>query len=196
MRISEEPLAYLKTEILRKQLYNFSRIYLLIGLLEKSLQTVIPTLFSNYSQLHGLAHWYDVPPLSGKGEISLRMAIRKAEELGFDQTTSPLESFLPLSFWRYLVRQNNYGKLWVPILFEAFPNLRDPKRMPAFNELDRRLGFAVKVRNQIAHYEFRDGQDLNIPIRNLLWLLAAMDKELRIIGEELIADTSRRDPIQ
>lgn len=196
MEISGNSLAYFQGEIFRGQLHKFSQIYRLICLLEKSLQLVIPGLLFDYSQLQGLDHWYDSVTLSEKGKKSLKIAIRKAQELESRQRSIPLENLLPLSFWRYLVTQNNYATLWVPILFEAFPNLQQPKRLPSFKELDRRLGLAVKVRNQIAHFEFHDRQNLDISIRNLLWLLSMINGELHIIGEQLIADTSRHGPTQ
>lgn len=160
-----------------------------MGLLEKSLQTVVPPTLSSYSKLHGLANWYDALQLSQKGEKSLGIAITKAEQSRMRRESISFEGYLPLSFWRYLVRRNSYGTLWVPILFEAFPNLPNPKHLSTFKELDRRLGHAVQARNQIAHFEFRGGQNLDIPIQNLLWLLGTLDMGLRIIGERLIAGT-------
>lgn len=189
MGVTEGPFALFETETFHRHLSNFSRIYLLVGLLEKSLQTVVPPILSSHSQLHGLANWYDALQLSQKGENSLRTAIKKAEQSRLRRESIPFEGYLPLSFWRYLVTRNNYGTLWVPILFETFPNLSNSKRLSTFKELDRRLGHAVKARNQIAHFEFRDGQNLDISIQNLLWLLGTLDRGLRIIGERLIADT-------
>ncbi len=189
MEVDEGPFALFDTETFNRHLSNFSRIYLLVCLLEKSLQRVVPPILSSYSQLHGLVNWYDVLKLSQKGDIALRRAINKAEHSRLRREGVPFESYLPLSFWRYLVTSNSYGTLWVPILFEAFPNLPNSKRLSAFKELDRRLGHAVKARNQIAHFEFHDGQNLDILIQNLLWLLGTLNMDLRIIGERLISDT-------
>lgn len=123
MGVPEGPFALFETETFHRHLAKFSRIYLLVGLLEKSLQTAVPPILSSYSRLHGMANWYDALELSQKGENSLRIAINKAEQSRLNRENISFEAHLPLSFWRYLVRRNSYGTLWVPILFEAFPNL-------------------------------------------------------------------------
>ena len=43
-----------------------------------------------------------------------------------------IEDFLPLSFWRHLLSNRQYGALWLPSLYRVFPEVNKPKDIKIF----------------------------------------------------------------
>lgn len=119
----------------------------------------------------------------------MEKALDKAVKLGPKRESGAPEHFLHLSFWRYLVRKPYYTSLWVPRLHKGFSGLEDPKSIGTFKELDSKFGRALKVRNHIAHYSMDWGFDAEVEIKNLLWLIKALDAKLVESALYLLSDT-------
>lgn len=142
-------------ETFSDRLRIYTKIYFLIGLFETKLRKVIPVTLRNYSIENGYEMWWECLPLSPKGESSLSTALTKAKKFSKGGSNVQPDEDLPLSFWRYLVRRSTYGNLWIPVLYQAFPNLKQGKGSSSFRELDARFETALITRNRIAHYEMR-----------------------------------------
>ena len=80
---------------------EFARAYHLIGRLELHLRYLIPITLSNYAEERGHAAWHEIVPLNKYAQNSLNRAHNAA--LMAKQDISTISSFLPLSFWRYLL---------------------------------------------------------------------------------------------
>lgn len=176
-----------RVQIMRIQ--NYSRMYRLLGIFETGLRISIPRVLSARDVTKSNFCWYETPELSPKGSDALERAKTKA--LIFERSGKPIrpEHFLPLSFWRHLVRRPFYSSLWVPKLHKGFSGLANPKSLATFKTLDARFGRALVARNHVAHYSIGWKCDVDEEIQNLLWLIKALDLELYASVLPLIADT-------
>ncbi|MSO63958.1 MAG: hypothetical protein CK518_02335 [Actinobacteria bacterium] len=152
---------------------HFEYSYFLIGLLEVSLREHVPLALSNYHATRDTLRWYEKLPLNEKGSEALQKAVAMNPE-------AP-EHHLPLPFWRYLFSARNYGSLWLPVLHMVFPQLLDAKNISSFKLIDKYFDSALRLRNNVAHYNLSSGQTLQFSQEKVRWLLLKLD-----ISEELL----------
>ena len=181
---------------LELQLVDYSQLYVLIGMLENVLQRVIPKVLTIHAERRGFNYWYEGLSLSDKGEKALATALDRTRQRGNESDGLSAHKYLPLSFWRYLIRSTTYTELWTPSLFGAFPNLVAGKEFASFKILDEKLGTALGIRNRVAHYELGEIHGMKQSARVILWLLTSIDEEMAISAQRWLSDTSRRDPTQ
>lgn len=179
---------------LELHLIEYSQLYVLIGMLENALQRVIPAVLTIHAQKRGFNSWYEGLPLSDKGEKALSVALKRAQLRANARKGIHAHKYLPLSFWRYLIRSTTYTELWTPTLFGAFPNLADAKEFTSFKVLDKELGTALRIRNHVAHYELEEIQRTEESVRAILWLLNSLDVEVAVLAQRWLSDASRCDP--
>ena len=168
---------------------DYSQIYALLGIFETRLRIAIPSVLRVETVTQSSFRWYDTFALSPRGAEALAKAQGQAVKLRTTREYSEPEHFLHLSFWRYLIRRPYYSSLWVPTLHKGFSGFDNPKSLNTFKELDSRFGRALKVRNHVAHYSMGWQCDVDEEIRNLLWLIKALDPELVTGARALLADT-------
>jgi len=155
---------------------QFEFSYLFIGLLEVHLRQRIPlTLGENYASGH--PHWYSHLPLNERGQKSLTVALQMSRN-------SP-ENYLPLSFWRFLMSNKNYGSLWLPSLHAIFPEISSPKRMDIFRTIDKNMDTALRLRNNVAHFNFDALKNMQYSQERVKWLLINLGVESRFLNHPL-----------
>jgi len=196
MKDQSDKLNVAEMKTLELQLVEYSQLYVLIGMLEDALQRVIPAVLKPYAQKHGLRYWYEGLPLSDKGENALRVALNRSRMRANANDGLNAHKYLPLSFWRYLIRSTTYTELWTPALYRAFPNLTSAKEFSTFKILDKKLGTALMIRNYVAHYELEEIHRVEESIQAILWLLNSLDFEMTIFARNWLTDTSRHGPIR
>lgn len=152
---------------------QFEYSYFLIGLLEINLRERIPMALRKYQSNREVLHWYEKLPLNNKGKEALTAAVLINPE-------SP-EYHLTLPFWRYLFSGRNYGSLWLPVLSEVFPRLLNAKDLSSFRQIDKYFDTALRLRNNVAHYNLSSGQTLQFSQEKVKWLLLNLD-----ISDELL----------
>jgi hypothetical protein len=143
--------------------------YFLIGSLELRLRSVIPITLSTLNSPRISEAWMRNLDLSEKGVLTLNRAI----------VLSPLspQEFLPFSFWRYLLSSKHYGSLWLPKLHLAFPGISKPKSRESFLKIDKAMDSALRLRNQVAHYNVRNYGAIGFSQEKIEWLIKVMEQE-------------------
>ena len=151
------------------QQFEFS--YFLLGLLEISLRNKIPITLSEKCG-SSQPYWYSQLPLNERGQISLMRALQINRKCP--------ENYLPLSFWRFLLSNKNYGSLWLPSLHRIFPEIPSPKRMNIFKTIDKNMDTALRLRNSVAHFNCDALSTMPYSQMRVKWLLTnlGVDKQL------------------
>ena len=151
---------------------RFEYSYFLVGLLEIKLRTSIPEIINLNPQVTGTKRWYTTLPLNERSSHALEIALLIDNE-------NP-EHYLPLSFWRYLLSSKNYGSLWLPTLYQLFPLLDSPKSFRNFKLIDKHMDSALRLRNNIAHYNLDAAKNMSFAQNKVKWLLInlGVDKSL------------------
>ncbi|MBF8252375.1 MAG: hypothetical protein HW379_717 [Actinobacteria bacterium] len=145
---------------LHKQ-FEFS--YFLIGLLEVSLRKQIPVALTKKFIGSDRLKWHSGLQLNEQGQKSLKYALKMNRE-------SP-ENYLPLSFWRFLLSKRNYGPLWLPSLHTVFPGISLPKRIDSFKTVDKNMDTALRLRNNVAHFNLDSVRHMPFSQEKTKWLL-------------------------
>jgi hypothetical protein len=137
--------------------------YLQIGRLELKLRKVIPFTLNNskFSQPHQL--WHQKIHLTPRSLEVLNRAVSKDSRYP--------EHFLPFSFWRYLLSGRNYAGLWVPNLYQCFPELSSPQTHKTFQTVDIAMNSALRLRNNLAHYQIHKLGNINYSLKRVNWLI-------------------------
>ena len=55
---------------------------------------------------------------------------------------------------QYLLISKHYSNLWLPALHLVFPMLDAPKERNSFHSISEKMGWALDLRNRVAHYNF------------------------------------------
>ncbi|MCX6439964.1 MAG: hypothetical protein NTZ91_01460 [Actinobacteria bacterium] len=152
---------------------QFAFSYLLIGLLEVTLRREIPVTLSKDNQGEDV-HWYSHLPLNERGQNSLNIALQISRK-------SP-ENYLPLSFWRFLLSNKNYGSLWLPSLHRVFPEISSPKRINIFRTIDKNMDTALRLRNNVAHFNLDALKNMHYSQERVKWLLINLGVESRLLN--------------
>lgn len=147
-----------KSQILILQ--DYARIYFSVGILELQLRKCIPEVLTVFAMQNRGKTWFDDLPLTSKSSIALKAAITLAERRGRIGEVHDPQDYLPLSFWRYLIRSSTYTELWIPSLHQAFPKIKDPKHISTFRTIEADFQLVLRIRNQVAHYEIRSAREL------------------------------------
>ncbi|MDP1851417.1 MAG: hypothetical protein Q8K48_03260 [Candidatus Planktophila sp.] len=145
---------------LHKQ-FEFS--YFLIGLLEVSLRKQIPLALAKKLIKDDRLKWHSGLQLNEQGQKSLKYALNMNRE-------SP-ENYLPLSFWRFLLSNRNYGPLWLPSLHTVFSGISLPKRIESFKTVDKNMDTALRLRNNVAHFNVDAVRHMPFSQEKTRWLL-------------------------
>jgi hypothetical protein len=140
--------------------------YYLVGVLELRLRVVIPATLGNSTGDVSEVQWFSELKLSEQGRSTLARA--RLQDPSFPQ------DFLPFSFWRYLLSSRNYGSLWIPRVHLAFPLIDDPKSHKTFLTIDKGMDSALRLRNNIAHYNLNHLGGLQHSQEKVLWLINAV----------------------
>lgn len=151
---------------------EFARAYNLIGRLELHLRYQIPITLSNYAEERGHRAWHEVVPLNEYAQNSLNRAHNAA--LIAKQEKSMVPNFLPLSFWRNLLSNRNYGALWLPNLHVIFPGLENSKTRSAFRQVDLHMNSALRLRHNVAHYNLNCLGTIEFSQQKVEWLLDSL----------------------
>ena len=107
--------------------------------------------------------WHSELQLNEQGQKSLKYALKMNRE-------SP-EDYLPLSFWRFLLSNKNYGQLWLPSLHAVFPGISLPKRIDSFKTVDKNMDTALRLRNNVAHFNLEAVKHMPFSQEKTKWLL-------------------------
>lgn len=142
------------------------KAYVQIGILELRLRSCLPQTLVHPENLD--EKWFSGVKLNEKGFTSLRRSIQL-------NPNSP-EDVLPLSFWRYLLSNKNYGALWLPHLHKAFRKLDAPKSRSTFKEIDKAMDTALRFRNNVAHYNLDSLKTIN-------YSLTKVNKLIELLSE-------------
>ena len=151
---------------------EFARAYNLIGRLELHLRYQIPITLSSYAEERGHREWHEVVPLNEYAQNSLNRANKAV--LMAKQEKSTASTFLPFSFWRYLLSNRNYGDLWLPNLHVIFPGLENPKTRSAFRQVDLHMNSALRLRHNVAHYNLNCLGTIAFSQKKVEWLLDSL----------------------
>ena len=142
---------------------HLGKSYFLIGLLEITLRESIPLTLRNYHHMSREQPWYEGLLLNAKGEAALSSAI--------SIDSSHPEQYLTLPFWRYLFSSKNYGSLWLPVLHQVFSELKEPKDISTFRIVDKHFDTALRLRNNVAHYNLDIKASIEFSGDKVIWLL-------------------------
>lgn len=152
-------------EINLKLLASYALLYVKVGKIELALRELIPATFSN-PHINGDTHWGNLLIFN----TSYKKTLSEYQKGREDRLP------LPFSFWTSLFSYENYQKLWVPYLFSAFPNLKNPHSRKSFHIVNRLLFESRTIRNRVAHFDFPEGIDIEVDSRNLDELLRLLDR--------------------
>ena len=155
---------------LHKQ-FEFS--YFLIGLLEVSLRKQIPVALANKLVEGDRLKWHSGLQLNEQGQKSLKYALKMNREFP--------EDYLPLSFWRFLLSNRNYGPLWLPSLHAVFPGISLPKRINSFKMVDKNMDTSLRLRNNVAHFNLDAARHMPFSQEKTKWLLINMGVEHELL---------------
>ena len=143
--------------------------YYLIGRLEIYFRTQIPFTLSSYSVQKGYFKWHETLPLNTYGELTLEKARRNVN--GLLRNELEVANYLPFGFWRYLLSNRQYGGLWLPQLYTLFPNLENPKSLSSFKIVNKHLDSALRLRNNVAHYNLKSLDTAEFSQERVQWIL-------------------------
>ena len=159
--------------LLRANLGEFTSAYSLIGSLELRLREAIPRILEGHAFKKGYAEWHSVLSVKGIGEVALEQA--KNRLLSRAHSGEVIEDFLPLSFWRHLLSNRQYGALWLPSLYQVFPEVNNPKDIKVFQVIDKNMDTALRLRNSVAHFNMQSLPNIEFSKKKVQWLLDALD---------------------
>lgn len=159
--------------LLRANLGEFTSAYSLIGSLELRLREAIPRILEGHAFKKDYAEWHNVLSVKGIGKVALEQA--KNRLLSRAHSGEVIEDFLPLSFWRHLLSNRQYGALWLPSLYQVFPGVNNPKDIKVFQVIDKNMDTALRLRNSVAHFNMQSLPNIEFSKKKVQWLLDALD---------------------
>jgi len=133
---------------------RYSQTYILIGQLELILRSRLIETLSKYSLEKGYAEWYQV--------------------LNIKTTIDPNKPSASFGFWREVLSQRNFTKLWLPCTRHAFLDLSFPESFKTYQKIDNRMHYAVGTRNRVCHFNFANVRNVQHEEANLRWLIRAL----------------------
>lgn len=153
------------------ELYKMGNLYLLVGEIELNLRIVIPKLLGKHFS-NPIDEWYKDLPLTGSEYGVLRIALDKNVSL-HKGNGKLLPKVLPLSFWRNLFKEHHYGDLWLPALHRIMGEDNRAKDLETARAFGKSMDQAVRVRNEISHFNFKDDERA-IQVESDLKILASL----------------------
>lgn len=154
---------------------QFEISYFLVGLLEVILRKEIPIALTKKLVGGKRVQWHSGLQLNEQGEKSLKYALKMNSEFP--------EDYLPLSFWRFLLSNRNYGPLWLPSLYRVFPGISLPKRIQSFKTVDKNMDTALRLRNNVAHFNLEALKHMPFSQEKTKWLLINLGVEHQLLDQ-------------
>lgn len=142
---------------------HFQFSYFLIGLLEMNLRKQVPLALSKRFEGEETFKWYSGLRLNEQGQKSLNIALQINRDFP--------ENYLPFSFWRYLLSNKNYGPLWLPTLHTIFLAIESPRKINSFRAVDKNMDTALRLRNNVAHFNMDAAKHMYFSQERVKWLL-------------------------
>lgn len=164
-----------------QQLIFYATLYKLLGVIEITLRKRIPTTLRSLAIKQGSAEWFEVIPPAISREKVIH-AIRSE----FGTQEYEVEFRIPFSFWRYLFSKELYAALWIPALFNVFPNFKNSRNHESYKVIGDALHRAYLIRNRVAHYDFKKRETFEIEAGLLIWLIAMLDVQRFLIKSEAL----------
>ena len=153
------------------QLRMYANLYFMIGVLETRLRKRILITLSDFSRSKNYDEWIDLVPTTFGNIRSIKKALKKNR----NQLVG-IEEHLSFSFWRQLFDGRNYTVLWIPCLHKVFPNLVNPLTLRSYAQIGNNLAKANRIRNRVAHFNFRQAGDYEREKEVLIWLIVRLGK--------------------
>jgi len=154
---------------------QFEISYFLVGLLEVSLRRQIPAALAKKLVGGDKLKWHSGLQLNEQGQKSLKYALKMNKVFP--------EEYLPLSFWRFLLSNRNYGPLWLPSLYTVFPGISLPKRIKSFKTVDKNMDTALRLRNNVAHFNLEAVKNMRFSQEKTKWLLINLGVEHQLLDQ-------------
>ena len=164
-----------------EQLIYYATLYKLLGVIEITLRRRIPNTLRRLALKQGVAEWYEViPPAVSREKVidAIRNEIATQEY--------EVEFRVPFSFWRYLFSKELYAALWIPALFNVFPNFKNSRNHESYKVIGNALHRAYLIRNRVAHYDFKERETFEIEAGLLIWLIAMLDVQRFLIKSKAL----------
>ena len=158
-------------------LKRYGRSYLLLGDFELIVRKKMIVTLSDFAKGKGHTMWHEGLEFSDVGSQYLLRTINKAKSQARRDNVT-IESQVPLSFWRYLLISKHYSNLWLPALHLVFPMLDAPKERNSFHSISEKMGWALDLRNRVAHYNFYKISIIEAEETNLRSIISAMGEKL------------------
>jgi hypothetical protein len=67
------------------------------------------------------------------------------------------------------------GALWLPTLYRVFPEVNNPKDNKVFQNIDKNMDTALRLRNSVAHFNMQSLPNIEFSKKKVQWLLDALD---------------------
>ena len=153
-----------------RELETFSKVYLLLGVIEIELRSRVP---ATLSRVNGNKFWYENFEFDSYPNYLIENVLkrRKGNPVG-------VESRLPFGFWVRIFRVKNFEMIWQGRINEIFPLLPKPNSKKTYDSLSRRLKRVHRLRNKIAHYELVKLKNQTQEIQDLMFLIRALGVEI------------------
>jgi hypothetical protein len=164
-----------------QQLIFYATLYKLLGVIEITLRRRIPTTLRKLAIKQGVAEWYEVIPPSANRERVIDAIRSEINTQEFE-----VEFRIPFSFWRYLFSKELYSALWIPSLFNVFPNFKNSRNHESYRVIGNSLHRAYLIRNRVAHYDFKERETFEIEAGLLIWLIAMLDVQRFLIKSKAL----------
>lgn len=123
----------------------YSRLYLLLGVIELTLREVIPTTLSVSPKEKTGVSWLDILKRD-------KFRAREIEALEIENFDNIAER-LSFGFWCRVFVPHNYSKVWLAGLHDAFPNTDSRKSRHSYLQICNCFKRASRIRNQVAHFQ-------------------------------------------
>lgn len=123
----------------------YLRLYLLLGVIELTLRKVIPDTLSSGSTKPGHLSWVEI--LKRDKNRSREIETLEIGNLG------NLTERLSFGFWCRIFVPQNYVKIWLTGLYEAFPQLESNKSRQTYIQICNLFKRASRIRNRVAHFQ-------------------------------------------
>jgi hypothetical protein len=143
---------------MEKFITRYSQTYILVGELELILRVRLIETLSKYSLEKGYTEWHQV--------------------LDTKTTFDPNKPSASFGFWRDVLSQRNFTKLWLPCTKNAFLDLPFSESFRTYQKIDNRMHYAVGTRNRVCHFNFANVRNVKHEEANLRWLIRALGKDV------------------
>ena len=142
---------------MEKFITRYSQTYILVGELELKLRARLIVALSRYSLEKGYTEWHEV--------LDARTAI------------DPNKPSVSFGFWRDVLSQRNFTKLWLPCTRFVFLDLPFAESFKTYQKIDNRMHYAVGTRNRVCHFNLANVRNVKHEEANLKWLIKALGEE-------------------